>query len=269
MNLDTNIELIQFINNEKKPSKLLKHKKAYIYFNTCLLKTILELVGKFKDKKLEVLENTITGINTFCHVFFVLLGYTNNLKLTIFLAERAVLLYTEFVIMSMDSEVTDEMNNQVTNRDAMLFSYKKTIGPIKLNEIITNDTLINIKYTCSLIKTLYISFIKKNTDTIVIEDFKILDSNFSHLFLKLTDKTNSKTELRQLLHKRLNDFLNCSQNVYTCIFQTKCILEHLLRKTLDKKYLTECMPCKYFSVSQNNLHCLRKYKDSTFYNSLV
>ena len=34
-------------------------------------------------------------------------GYTNNLKLTIFLAERAVLLYTEFIIMSKEAEELD------------------------------------------------------------------------------------------------------------------------------------------------------------------
>ena len=101
MNIDTGIDLIQFIDNEKKPGKILKHKKAYIYFNTCLLKTMIELSGKFRENMIEVVDNTTgIGVNTFCHVFFVLLAYTNNLKLTIFLAERAVLLYTEFIIMT-------------------------------------------------------------------------------------------------------------------------------------------------------------------------
>ena len=54
-------------------------------------------------------QEIVMGTQMFSHVFFVLLSYTNNLKLTIFLAERAILLYTEFIIMSNDKQVMKDV----------------------------------------------------------------------------------------------------------------------------------------------------------------
>ena len=78
-------------------------------------------------------EEIIMGAKMFSHVFFVLIGYTNNLKLTIFLAERAILLYTEFIIMSNDKQVMKDVCYQPTMTDPILFAYKKTTGPIPVN----------------------------------------------------------------------------------------------------------------------------------------
>jgi len=273
MNIDTGIDLIQFIDNEKKPGKVLKHKKAYIYFNTCLLKTILELSSKFRDNNLDPIENTIVGVNTFCHVFFVLLSYTNNLKLTIFLAERAVLLFTEFVIMSRESDITEELNYKPNNRDAMLFSYKKTIGPIKLNEIENNFTMNNIKFTCSLIMQLYIDFFKKNNGNISLNDFKKIDSGFSHLFLRLSDKTECSdggkkcTELRGYLVKKIGEWLNSKKNVYESFLITKCILEIIAKMKISGEIVSSINIVDFYEKCYS-LECLRYYRETDFYQTL-
>lgn len=269
MNIDTGIDLIQFIDNEKKPDKILKHKKAYIYFNTCLLKTMIELSGKFRENMIEVVDNTIIGVNTFCHVFFVLLSYTNNLKLTIFLAERAVLLYTEFIIMSKQAEEENNLRYKPTNKDAMLFSYKKTIGPIKLNDISKNITMRNIKFTGTLIKQLYLDFFKRKEGQITLDDFKSLDGNFSSIFIKLSEKTENETtdELRNYIVKKTANWLNSRNNIYSSYLLTKCVLEVLLKMKINIDLISNFTLIE-FTESAKSLECLEEYRDTDFYKCL-
>ena len=55
-----------------------------------------------------------------------MINYTNNVKLTIFL--EAILLYTEFIIMSQDKTLVEEIYFVPNINDAIAFSFKKTIG---------------------------------------------------------------------------------------------------------------------------------------------
>ena len=270
MDIDTGIDLIQFIDNEKKPAKILKHKKAYIYFNTCLLKTMIELSGKFRENMIEVVDNTIIGVNTFCHVFFVLLSYTNNLKLTIFLAERAVLLYTEFIIMSKEAEEESNLRYKPTNKDAMLFSYKKTIGPIKLIDISNNSTMRNIKFTGTLVKQLYLDFFKKKSGEITLDDFKTLDSLFSNLFIKMSDKTENENnaELRGYIIKKTANWLNEKTDIYRSYLLTKCILEVIVKMKINIELISNFTLIE-FTESAFSLECLNDYRDTEFYNCLT
>mgnify|MGYP000660175228 FL=1 len=99
ISIEKNSDLLDFINSEKYTEDI-DINKAYLYFNTCCCKTLIELDKKLKNLNDRCMtEEIIMGAKMFSHVFFVLLSYTNNLKLTIFLAERAILLYTEFIIM--------------------------------------------------------------------------------------------------------------------------------------------------------------------------
>ena len=43
------------------------------------------------------------------HIYFILISYTNNIKLTVFLLERSILLYSEFIIMSQDKKLIDDI----------------------------------------------------------------------------------------------------------------------------------------------------------------
>ena len=128
---DTNLELKQFIYQERLSTPI-DNEKIYIYFNKCLIKSFIELDIKFnklKDKK----TNVIAGSNMIFHIFYILVLYTNNIKLTIFLLERAILLFTEFLIMSQDKKIIEEICFIPNITDAISFCYKKTIGPLKIS----------------------------------------------------------------------------------------------------------------------------------------
>ena len=126
-------ELIAFINKERVTKKV-NFKKTFRYFSKCLKKSISEMHEKFSDLSNQN-ESTISGINMIYHIYFILVSYSNNIKLTIFLLERAILLYTEFIIMSQDKKMVDEIYFVPNINDAVSFSFKKTIGPILVNDI--------------------------------------------------------------------------------------------------------------------------------------
>ena len=65
--------------------------------------------NKFSDIK-STNESIISGVNMIYHIYYILIVYSNNIKLTIFLLERAILLYTEFIIMSQDKSVVEEID---------------------------------------------------------------------------------------------------------------------------------------------------------------
>jgi hypothetical protein len=181
-------ELIDFINQEK-INKKVNPKKVLTYFNKCISNSLIEL-----DSKLDKVENKynsiIAGLNMIFNIFFIVIFYSNNIKLTIFLVERSILLYTEFIIMSQDKKIIDDICFTPNITDAISFSYKKTIGPLNINKL-------NIKYNYSYIKD--ISLIIKNvlihyyTNKNNIKDIEHYLNNLEvelfELFNKL-DKTN-------------------------------------------------------------------------------
>ena len=69
----------------------------------------------------------ITGITNTSYIYSLLLLYTNNLELTIYHTQKAILYYIEFV-----SQIGDDTHNllKLNTKDATLFIYKKTIFEI-------------------------------------------------------------------------------------------------------------------------------------------
>ena len=152
---DSMEELITFINKEKLPKKV-HFKKIFRFFSKCLKKSISEMHNKFSDLS-NINESIISGINMIYHIFFILVNYTNNIKLTIFLLERAILLYTEFIIMSQDKKMVDEIYFVPNINDAVSFSFKKTIGPIIIKDLEINKTHVssyNLKFLKEVSTTL-------------------------------------------------------------------------------------------------------------------
>ena len=135
MDLEKN-ELIDLINEEVTLKASFEPTKLFKCFSKCLVKTILDIYNKFKDLDNFDLHNSIIlGTNMFHNVFWILMLYSNNIKLTIFLSERSVLLFTEFILMSREAHIDKELYFKPTIIDAITFSYKKTIGPINISSI--------------------------------------------------------------------------------------------------------------------------------------
>jgi len=198
------VELIDFINQEK-INKKVNGKKTFNYFSKCIIKSIIELNNKFK--KIENKNNSIiSGVNMIYNIFFILIFYSNNIKLTIFLVERAVMLYSEFIIMSQDKKIIDDICFIPNINDAISFSYKKTIGPLTINKLHIKQEQTCIKDMALVLKNILIHYYIETKDNFneTLENLPInkLEQTIYELFIKYDGKTHIN------LIKYINNVLN-------------------------------------------------------------
>lgn len=198
-------ELISFIDKERVAKKI-NFKKVFRYFSKCLRKSIIEMKIKFKEIA-NINESIISGINMIYHIYFILINYSNNIKLTIFLLERAVLLYTEFIIMSQDKKMVDEIYFIPNINDAVSFSFKKTIGPILLNDMENYSKNASVNFNVKFLKE--ISILVKNIYKLYFRKKYITDES-RFISLKVEENMESLDKLFQekniLNEKELDEF---------------------------------------------------------------
>lgn len=215
------MELIDFINQEK-INKKVNSKKIFSYFNKCIIKSIIELDSKFK--KIENKTNSIiSGINMIYNIFFILIFYSNNIKLTIFLVERSIMLYSEFIIMSQDKNIIDEICFIPNITDAISFSYKKTIGPLNINKLNIKYDQLCIKEMAFLIKNIITSYYldTKNNLNEQIDKYDNMNSLENTLFNNLNNLENTLYELfnkldnnnQMFIIKFINNLLQTNNNL--------------------------------------------------------
>ena len=169
MNLENNNDLMQFIKNEKKPINTTSNEKIIDIFYKCFIKTLIETNNKFKNIE-SLKKNVYIGSNIVFNVFWIILNYTNNITLTIFLSERSILLYSEFIILSRDPTLNKDLCYIPNLSDAIHFAYKKTIGPIDISTLSINKNN-NIKNTCILIKEIIQTIYLKYGDIVKYEHY--------------------------------------------------------------------------------------------------
>lgn len=158
--------------------EVLDMKKVYSIYNTCSIKTIIELKSKLEDKY-----NYIEmGISVLYYIFFLVLRSSKNMKLCLKLSERAILLFTEFIIQSREKKASGDLVFSPSIGDAVSFAYKKTIGSISLNTIETDsdyhfDDTENLKWVmkaCETMNRIYLSFsVDDNIDIDTLQTIKM------------------------------------------------------------------------------------------------
>ena len=116
-------ELLDFINGKIKKLPLDYSKVFYLYSKIIKL-SLVKTYTSFNS-----IQYSLDCLNMVSNIFCILLSYTNNSKLTMFLSERAIILFIEYINLSNDLNYYEDINIL----DVKLFIYKKTIGPIKLN----------------------------------------------------------------------------------------------------------------------------------------
>jgi hypothetical protein len=217
MNIENNNDLIKFIELEKKTVNNTSNEKIIDMFYKCFFKTLIETNIKFKNID-NFKKSVYIGSNIMFNVFWIILNYTNNLTLTIFLSERAILLFSEFIILSRDPSINKDLCYIPNLSDAINFAYKKTVGPIEIKSlsIIKNN---NIKNTCFLIKEIIQTFYLKYDDISIhkIEIFNICD-----LITKL-HKNLDDDKLFFVLLKKIMDHIQNNTVIKTRQFLTDII----------------------------------------------
>ena len=87
-------------------------------------KIIMPNVGMFKF-------TIVRGLETFAHVFKLVLLYTNNVPAAIYHSQRSMCLYIEFILQIIENNQTFL---KLTSKDAVLYVYKETIFRLKKDQ---------------------------------------------------------------------------------------------------------------------------------------
>lgn len=154
-------DILAFIDSEKCIDEI-DIKKTYGIFNKCCIKSIHELT-KIPDTTSNIIH---MGIGMLYYIFFVILRYTNNIKLTIFLSERAILLYSEFIIQSSEKQKNGDLVFTPSLGDAITFAYKKTIGRLSIKHFedkVENNLQYPLQDACLIMKSIFLYFCEVNT----------------------------------------------------------------------------------------------------------
>ena len=229
MNTENSKDLLEFINYECLETLQTPPKTVFNYFSKCCIKTINELSNKFVNKEKD--NCIINGSKMFFYVFFYLINYTNNLKLTIFLSERAILLYSEFIIMSNDKNITSDLNYNPNINDAISFAYKKTIGPINLNTLdkTNKNKLDYVRDVSNIVVNIYNKLYLSNSD--LLKEVEIIDTKIVIPLLNIFSKFNS--ENYNYIHKKFINYLNTDIDIEELLVKFKVIIDNLIKIDYD------------------------------------
>ena len=226
MNLDDNIDLINLVKEETLNINI-DTQKVFKCFTKCLSKIICDLCTKFKNiKNFDYSTSILLGSNMFFNVFWILISYSNNVKLSIFLAERSILLYTEFILMSKDSSIDSELYFKPTILDAITFSYKKTIGhlKIKFNNSKNLKRIEKIKDQSKIIEIILIEYVNS-------ENFEIDKINDLNLYIFGT--------VNMLFQKKDNIFYKIFDIIVNIFKQSNDYLKNILFIKIFMELLVE------------------------------
>lgn len=280
-------DIVVFINQERRKSNINEIPKVYKLFLKIMNKSIFEIYNKIKNHKgLNLFYIIKCGTNLLWQVFWFIYIYSNNIKLTLFLSERSILLYIEFIFMSRNPIFNNELNFVPTIYDALQFSMKKTIGSLKLSTIksirlkntielykaITFDYKILIQFIFS---DLFINQENSNGNTFNIDNLlfslgevstKILPNNnedededednnkLSEYIVKFLEKVNGIFYKSLVNLYQVNNYLDI--NFYQLI---KNIFS--LNKTLNNKIILLKITIELFFENNKNISLLQIYKN--------
>lgn len=169
-------DLHLLLQKEKKTINELDKSKVLLFFTKCFKKTLSELKRKFASLPNKT-HAIFLGSNLMFNVFWIVLNYSNNLKLTIFFAERSILLFIEFILLSNDPKINRELCYVPNITDALSFSYKKTVGSLTLASVCSYGRHLSLYNTALIIKIILQKYTNE-IDTIIEKIIKI-GSTFS------------------------------------------------------------------------------------------
>ncbi len=118
-----NNEILNFIDSKSKEGTTNLDSKQifFIYMQT--------IINSLKNTYCELnnINNSIIAKNLIMSIFWIFISYTNNVKLIMFMSDRAVLLFNEYIKVSKSYQIE---NINIT--EIKTFIINKTIGPLHL-----------------------------------------------------------------------------------------------------------------------------------------
>lgn len=131
-------ELLEFIDKKVNDVSTVNERKIFFVFIKILCNTLYSSYVKLSNVQL-----SLSCSEMIFSIFWIIFKYTLNLKLSMFLCERGVILFVEYINLSSDLE---DGVDKINMMDVKLFIYKKTLGPLMLGKSPCPDVLSNIHH---------------------------------------------------------------------------------------------------------------------------
>ena len=152
-------DLLLFINQKKQKKIDVSYRKIFDMFSKLITTAMLETFNKLSLSKY-----VISCTESVKNLFWFLITYTNNLKLTMFLSERAVLLFNEYIVMTKNTVIGNNNYNSVNLTEIKNFVYKKTVGPIQIGHLSnSNQVPVNLISGCNVLYQIYVEILIRLT----------------------------------------------------------------------------------------------------------
>ena len=226
-------DIIQFINQEKKKPNIPDIHKSFKLFSKILYKSLYDIYTKIKELDINFNNLIKCGTLLIYHVYWTIYTNSYNIKLTMFLTERCVLLFTEFIIMSRNPILNNDLNFIPNINDAMHFSLKKTVGTLKMNycknkkvsNILTyyRDISIDIKYIYQNVLNEILNFHQFSPET-------------KECYIEGLDYIHSDNDILKILEKVFNLINRSLINNYSHIQDNKNKIFNLISTIFQKNY---------------------------------
>jgi len=190
-----------------------------------------------------IFNNEINSIgNMFFHISWIIMLTSFNIHITIFFMERAALLLSEFILISGTEDKYIVESNSKMN-DAIIFTYRKTIGESTIEQIMEEN-----------------QYIKENT----IYKSLLNVRNNCFLMIKIINKVLRQDEVKYLdkIHKNCKQLTSPIYNIYQ-IIDIDNYLFFKINKILEEEEIS-----KAIFLIKLNLEIIDIFIGEFFFNNL-
>ena len=252
------------------------------FFLRYYYKYMLLIKKKLVEQNEVIFENEIEPIgNMFFHISWIILLTTFNIHITLFFMERAALLFSEYIIISSNEEKYKIESNTKLN-DAIIFTYKKTVGEtvlekiLKENEHLKNNSiyksLLNVR-TCNYLDIKMINEILKLKSYKQIErNMKILKNIFENIY-----SIYQIIDIDTHLYSKILNLFN-KENISKTLFMIKIYCEivdiylsDLFFNNIEKEieFFLEILDKNFLDFDKNSKFDKISYSVTDIYNNKV
>lgn len=267
-----NIDLLNFINKKKLENIENEPKKIYFLFTKSVRTSIINTYNQHRN-----LLFTISCTDLITNIFWLIYNYSYNSKLTMFMCERAVLLFNEYI------NISKNYGNDKTNLlDVKQFIINKTIGPLKLSIKDKNIELDGVnklgEIYLQLIYTIFGKVIEiSNFYYEYDEFFESISCILSNIMYKIYALGKKDYIIEQLNILAENDIHDIPREVN--LLKIKLELFHYIYSKTDNEstaaHISETIVTDYTYIIDESedinefFDCQTKIQDKNFYKKLI
>jgi len=235
-------DLISFINSKCNENPDVSPQQLFIYY----LKAIRNSLQSTYSQQNNITDSIICK-DIVANIFWIIFNYSKNIKLTMFMSERVILLYNEYLNISITYG-----NENVNIVDVKTFIINKTIGALKIHNTKHNDKF-NIQNVCIQMENFLTNFfinINDKEDTILDDIimvvsqyiFKLNNIGLVNYNTKILNSWLVNANESNILAKQINIDCIKIELIYQLFGQTKdyCNTIEKVDEIVDKKisYIT-------------------------------